>query len=105
VGIVIAGVGCLRGFPPPLVDPLFVLTFSRLEGCHNHHLCSPFECLALLGYPLLKDLKDLSPTFGGLLPPIPTMVVMNVATLSHGVIPTPILAIHLAFPPDKAIMG
>ncbi len=84
--VVIIGVDCLGGFPLAPTNPTPTLAHSGLEGLHGLHLHARVEWLDPLGCPLLKGLEDSSSTFGGPLPPTPTMVIMGITTLSYGII-------------------
>jgi len=43
MSVVIVGVGHFGGFPPPPIDPMPILSFSELEGCHGHRSHSMVE--------------------------------------------------------------
>ncbi len=84
--VVIIGVGCLGGFPLVPTNPTPTLAYSGLEGLHGPHLHAPVECSDPWGCPLLEGLENSSSTSGGPLAPVPTMVIMGIATLSYGII-------------------
>jgi len=53
-----------------------------------------------LGCPLLEGSKDFLPTSGGPPPLTPTMVIVSITTLCHGIIPSqPHLGVTNNFPP------
>jgi len=60
--------------------------------------------LGPLGYPLLEGLEDPSPTFGGPPPLASTMVIMSVATLYLGIIPSqPHPSVATGLPLDRVV--